>query len=365
MKYIVYLTKNLINHKIYIGVHETEDPDVWDFYLGEGSYANKPSSYNKGKYPFHAALLKYGPSNFRRITLKVFDTLKEALWLESILVDEKFIRRKDTYNVALGGGLPPSPAKKVYQYDLNGVFITEFKSMEIASEQTNSYLEGIRNAIKLKRTCNNFYWSFEKLDSLNVAEYKLTEYKTKITAYNDDLIPIGEFESIADAGRFFEFDPKAISNAIYGKYKCYGITFVPNTMSIDELIELKNNFIKVAKTQVSRYDKETGEYIATYESLKDASKAVGLKTIAPIIRAIKTRKTSANCLWSYFKVKNILNESVATESLKPKQIGQYNENDELIKVWDINECRKTYPNCIRVCRGARNKAYGYKWKYIQ
>lgn len=36
MKYIVYLTTNLINRKIYVGVHKTENPDIFDGYLGNG-----------------------------------------------------------------------------------------------------------------------------------------------------------------------------------------------------------------------------------------------------------------------------------------------------------------------------------------
>ena len=126
MKYIVYLTKNIINSHIYIGVHKTEDPLIWDFYLGDGCYSNKPSSYNHCNVPFAAAIHKYGPKNFRRVTLKVFDTLKEALYLESILVDEAFIKRKDTYNITLGGGVPPILNKRVFQYDLNGNFIKKW-----------------------------------------------------------------------------------------------------------------------------------------------------------------------------------------------------------------------------------------------
>lgn len=35
-KYIVYQTINLVNNKIYIGVHKTVDPTVFDGYIGCG-----------------------------------------------------------------------------------------------------------------------------------------------------------------------------------------------------------------------------------------------------------------------------------------------------------------------------------------
>lgn len=363
MKSIVYLTRNLVNSKIYIGVHDCEDPEIWDYYLGCGAYANCPSSYNKCKWPLHAAILKYGPNKFRRITLKVFDTREEALYLESLLVDENFIKRKDTYNVVLGGGNPPDPSKTVYQFNLNGDFIAEFHSMNDASLKTNSYIEGIRNAIKYKRSCNNYYWSFTK-DDFDVAEHNKTFYKTGVAVYNDDLIQIGEFESIADAARFFDFDKRSISGAMFEKRKCHGLTFVPSNMTLDDLLKLKNGFVKTITTKVYCYDQITGEYINEYESLQKAANAVGLKTHSPISRSLKTGASAGGYKWSYYKVSNINKEQVSNISSRPKKIGQYDENGTLIKEWDIDECRKQYKNVIRVCRGARERAYGYKWKYI-
>ena len=56
MKYIVYCTTNLINKKIYIGQHLTENPNKFDNYLGCGVYANRPSTYNKPKTAFQKGI---------------------------------------------------------------------------------------------------------------------------------------------------------------------------------------------------------------------------------------------------------------------------------------------------------------------
>lgn len=50
---------------------------------------------------------KYGFDNFIRSTIKVFDNREDALKLEKLIVDDKFIARKDTYNIVIGGGDPP------------------------------------------------------------------------------------------------------------------------------------------------------------------------------------------------------------------------------------------------------------------
>ena len=123
MKYIVYLTTNIVNNKIYIGVHKTETPYTFDGYLGCGVKINDRSTYRYCHTPFESAVNKYGPSKFIRKTLRVFNSLEEALKLEKYLVDEEFISRKDTYNIALGGNIPPVKVKIIYQYSLEGDFI--------------------------------------------------------------------------------------------------------------------------------------------------------------------------------------------------------------------------------------------------
>ena len=101
MKYIVYQTTNLINGKIYIGQHKTKDPNVFDQYIGCGIKINMPSSYENPSSPLQYAVKKYGVKNFKRTTIKVFDTLEEALALEAELVDYEFLKRPDTYNAQL------------------------------------------------------------------------------------------------------------------------------------------------------------------------------------------------------------------------------------------------------------------------
>ena len=59
MEYIVYETTNLVNNKIYIGVHKTEDSNVFDGYIGCGVLMQHPSSYMNPKTPYQFAVKKH------------------------------------------------------------------------------------------------------------------------------------------------------------------------------------------------------------------------------------------------------------------------------------------------------------------
>ena len=107
MYYIVYRTTNLINSKIYIGCHKTTDLN--DGYLGSGKL-------------LRSAIKKYGIENFKKETLQIFDNPEEMFEMESVLVNEEFIGRKDTYNLKEGG--------KANWYYLNEFYWTNEKRIE-------------------------------------------------------------------------------------------------------------------------------------------------------------------------------------------------------------------------------------------
>ena len=83
MKYIVYITTNVVNNKVYVGVHKTTTPEVFDGYLGCGTRVNSYKS--KKDTAFQKAVNKYGPNKFTRHTLFVFDTVEEANHIERVV----------------------------------------------------------------------------------------------------------------------------------------------------------------------------------------------------------------------------------------------------------------------------------------
>lgn len=88
MIHYVYEIKNIIDDKIYVGKHSTENID--DGYMGSGKLLNH-------------AIRKHGLENFRKRIIQQFDTAEEALKFEKQIVNEEFVKDVKTYNLSLGG----------------------------------------------------------------------------------------------------------------------------------------------------------------------------------------------------------------------------------------------------------------------
>ena len=86
--YLIYKITNLINNKIYIGQHVTYN--INDDYMGSGIYLKH-------------AIEKHGIENFKKEILFECNNQEELDKKEAELVNEEFVKRKDTYNLNLGG----------------------------------------------------------------------------------------------------------------------------------------------------------------------------------------------------------------------------------------------------------------------
>ena len=86
--YLIYKITNLVNGKMYIGKHMTDDID--DGYIGSGKILKR-------------AINKYGINCFRKEYLMSCESKEEMDYMERVFVDETWVSRSDTYNIKIGG----------------------------------------------------------------------------------------------------------------------------------------------------------------------------------------------------------------------------------------------------------------------
>ncbi|UGO49506.1 seg-like homing endonuclease GIY-YIG family [Klebsiella phage vB_KaeM_Merci] len=89
MYYYTYKITNLLNSKIYISVHKTENLDK-DCYMGSGKILK-------------LAIEKYGITNFKKEIIKFHTSEEEMFKHESLIVNEEFVKSDNTYNLKIGG----------------------------------------------------------------------------------------------------------------------------------------------------------------------------------------------------------------------------------------------------------------------
>ena len=357
MKYIVYLTKNLVNDKIYIGVHGTENPYKFDGYLGNGVYTNSPKTYQCRKTAFQCAVAKYGIKNFKRTVLKIFDTLEDALDLEAWLVTKDFIERTDVYNTTIGGGLPPKLNKPIYQYDLNGSLIKEWKSIKTITDYYKVNKDRIRMVINDKRSFEMSYWSEIKYLQLDIKEYRPSS-RGSIRQYNTQGIFLNSFKNTTEAAKILDIDRQKITNAIYGKYSISGYWFLKEGESIEDYL---NGGIK-KNPKVYQYDLN-GQFIREFNNISDIKKILKINK-NNLKRAIKNNNNIENYYWSYDKFNNILLENPELEQKTPKKVYQYTLEGDFVKEWEsITACKKEFPSVLQVCLGNRLHCHKFKFSF--
>ena len=355
MKYILYLTVNTKNNKIYIGYHKTNTPYTFDGYLGCGVVVSQPSTYKTSKTAFQFAVNKYGPKNFRRYTLAVVDTLDDVKRLEALVVNEDFIKRKDVYNMVIGGGESPSNNIEIFQYDYDGNFIKSWPSSTAAAEYFNIASNCIRNSIKSKNTACGYLWSDNFFEKLDTSEYKLHFQHDCVYKFDKNGNLIKTYESVELAAQDANSICRLIFNAIAGKSKSKGFYY-----SYDP------NF----KPQSSTYNKVTdvylynldGSFYAHFNSPRECANHFNDEKTSRLYSALRTGGLYHQYQVSKTKVSFMKQiECVNT----PRVVLQYDLDGNFIKEWDsIESASREYGTGVKKClKGLMRKTKGFVFKF--
>lgn len=122
--------------------------------------------------------------------------------------NKRIYNRKDTYNITLGGGDPPTGNKLIYQYNLDGSFVKSWNSVSEAAKYFNCSGSSIGRAVLDKTPSNGFFWSSEKVNLLNLDNFHINENKRKVYLYDLNGNYQQEFNSISDCAKFVNDTPK-------------------------------------------------------------------------------------------------------------------------------------------------------------
>lgn len=358
-KYIVYQTINIVNNKIYIGIHKT-NPNKFDGYIGCGVNINYPSTYMNPKYPFQYAVKKYGTSNFRRSILYIFNTEKEAFEKEAELVNIDFISRTDTYNVALGGknrfvGLPSY--NKIYQFDINGKLLKEWDDVYKVSNFLETWKQSIYSAINNKSRLYNYYWSFNS--EIQISEYSNPNNCRKVYKYLKSGKCVSIYNSIGEAAKDNNMTSAHIIQAIkngmfsgnnYYSYELYD-TYIPKPR-----LDLKNKIIFL-------YDLD-GNFIKE-QLVKDFKKEYNIHSYKEISNLI-INKSSIKGLQIRLEKYNKIDKYIPKNKKKPVIVytitGEFVEEFESI----TSACKKfgfDSSTVSKILRGCGKSTKGYTIKY--
>ena len=226
--YIVYIHKNKINQKIYVGLTKQDPQDRWR--KDGGGYKNQPK--------FWRAIQKYGWDNFEHIILKTNLTAKEASELEKQLI-KSFNAIQNGYNSDLGGVITnhsPETIEKIRQSMIGKTHSQKTKSKISNSKQkdkksiicieTGIEYESAADAMRktgvdrssiskvcygTMKTAGGYHWCFKGQKPIYIKDNRFKP----VICLNSGRI----YSSIAEAARDTKSDQSNIKKVCDGKYK--------------------------------------------------------------------------------------------------------------------------------------------------
>jgi hypothetical protein len=222
---------------------------------------------------------------------------------------------------------------KVYQYDLDGNFISEYESAQAASELNKISTSYLLSHLKgLFSYCHNYIFThtyYIKLpEDLLRHKSKRIYIKKEIHQYSKDGKYIQSFKDKDEASKHTGLKSRYIrdyASGNSGKGKTYG-GFL---WSFEKKKEISKFEKKFNYKQIHQYSKD-GKFLKSYNSIKEAAELNNLysSSISHCASGNKKFPTYGGFIWSYEKLKIV-------KAVKPKKtpIKVY-KNNKLIKIFE-------------------------------
>lgn len=208
----IYKITNTVNGKCYVG--QSRDIEArWQKHLS--AYKSSPD------WELYRAFKKYGISKF------TFEIIEECLMEELNEREIYWIAQCDSfnngYNMTLGGeACNGTNDKIVYQYDLSGRFVGEYKSAHEAARALNIQFTNICKVCRGERkTAGGFGWSYEK-KIVEESIQTIVKRNTAVLQYDKQGNFIAEYKSAREAWKQTGISNTTIGLVCKGKGKTAG-----------------------------------------------------------------------------------------------------------------------------------------------
>ena len=363
----IYKATNLINGKVYIGMTTQAKPQHrWAEHLGKARSLVQSKSY------FHHAIAKYGEENFKFEILEEGITSFEELQQLEIAYIAEYESFGKGYNLTTGGEGGKREGTSIVQLDKDtGEYIDEFYSIVQACDELDinygtlsSHLAGVTH------TTNGFIFEYKDLYEAEDYKFQPVEFKSSPRVVQLDKITgelLGRYNSFIDASRATRVSAATIARMINdGSIADEFVWMMETEYDSEDFVFNPEDYVTHGVVQL---DKDTGELINKYYSIKEAAEAHGI-AISNISSSFKRRNYAAGYIWIPLEEYNNGYIFDRYNHLSTIPVVQLDKNTgECIATYDSGEeavkaiGKGGASHISAVCKGKRHTTGGYKWMY--
>lgn len=353
----IYKIENLLNGKVYIGQSVNIEKRWQD-------HKNRAKSHT-ASYTITNAMNKYGIDNFsfeviEQCPIEELDS-KEQYWIAY------YDSYKNGYNETIGGGGKKVDDRAVYQYDIYGNYIKQYKNIYEAHEAVGGSLITLRDALKgQQKTAQGYIWLYEKRDFID--DDTILNGVICFSLETGERLAI--FPSINKAAIETGDTPESIKSSCNNPEKNSG-NYIWRYYNSDNKNILKVSTITTHGSfkMIDQYDLQ-GNFLKTFLSIAEITNQLGIDRLTIYNCCNGKTKKSHGFQWRYHgdTPPSPIKKNHKTKYTSILQLDlQNNVINEFKTIKDaaifINKTANDAGHITECCKGRRNSYKGYCWRY--